>query len=63
MEPAEHIVVSVSNSNASFGVAEAGPVASMQFRFADDGFGDDDSCRDGSTGGSCRFGFGDRWCT
>ncbi len=28
-----------------------------------EGFGDDESRRDGSIGGSGRLGFGDRWCT
>lgn len=29
----------------------------------EDGIGEDDSWRDGSTGGSARLGLGDRWCT
>ena len=28
-----------------------------------DGFGEELSCRDGSTGGRGKLGFGDRWCT
>ena len=29
----------------------------------EDGLGEDDSWRDGSTGGNGRLGLGDRWCT
>lgn len=46
--------------------AEPGFDVPWRLRLVDDetdGLGDDESWRDGSTGGKGRFGLGDKWCT
>lgn len=58
MEPAERIADIVSRAKPNFGELELWTV-SEQTLLADAGLGDDESWRDGSTGGSGRFGFGE----
>lgn len=64
IEPAERMMGSISSSRPSFNGVDAGFKVRLPLRLVEDdereGFGDDESWRDASTGGSLRLELGDR---